>query len=147
MNVRPSSRESSQAPSSMFDLGRRCALNREDRCQSCPTVFARRAEDVEFDRVVQSLRPMREIRWDHDNLAGGHHDLLLAVVSEPELQCAFDHVCELLVVMGVARHRVALLEADLSEHNPFARDDPSRDRSLHGFGRLVLPPVVNRLHS
>src|SRR6516164_1058965 len=109
-------------------------------------VFARWAEDVEFHRVVQSLRPMRQIRWDNDNLAGGHHDLLLTVVSEPEFQRAFDHVRELLVVMGVARHRLTLLEADLSEHDPLARDDPSRDRPLHGFGRLVLPPVVNRLY-
>src|SRR6516162_1523527 len=99
MNVRLRPRESSQASSSGFDLGYRCGSIAKIGVSLVQPVFARRAEDVEFDRVVQSLRPMREIRWDHDNLAGGHHDLLLAVISEPELQCAFDHVCELLVVM------------------------------------------------
>jgi hypothetical protein len=60
--------------------------------------------------VVQSLRPMRQIRRDNDDLAGGHHHFLLPVVSKPEFQCALDHIRELLVVMGVARHRIALLE-------------------------------------
>src|SRR6478735_6780244 len=47
--------------------------------------------------------------------------------------------------MGVAWHRIALPETNFAKHNPFAGDDPTRDRSLHGFGRLILPSIMSRL--
>ena len=74
-------------------------------------------EDVEFHGVVQRFRPVRQIRRNEDNIADGHHDLVLVTVSESEFQHALDldGVSVMFAFMCMARHRIALLEADLAD--------------------------------
>jgi len=48
-------------------------------------------------------------------------------------------VRELFDFEWVARHRVALLEADLAKRNPLARDALPRSRSLGAWAGLILP--------
>jgi hypothetical protein len=47
-------------------------------------------EDFEFHRVAQCLHPMRQIRRNADDRAGGDPHLVLVIASEPESQRVFD---------------------------------------------------------
>ena len=88
-------------------------------------------EDFDFRCVAQCHHPVRQIRRNND-LAGRHPRLVLVIASEPEFQRVFDFE-------WMARHRVALLEADLAKRNPLARDALPRSRLLRAWAGLILP--------
>jgi hypothetical protein len=90
-------------------------------------------EDFDFRCVAQCHHPVRQIRRNDDVVAGRHPRLVLVIASEPEFQRVFDACAE-----WMARHRVALLEADLAKRNPLARDALPRSRSLRAWAGLIL---------
>jgi hypothetical protein len=81
-------------------------------------------------------------RWQEQHLAGAHHDFLGLVLANPEMQRALDDVCELFVVMLMARHDAALLQIDVRQHHPIARDQPPRERAVHFLLGHGVPGVA-----
>src|SRR5439155_551522 len=86
------------------------SMRRQLVVRSGQPVLARRAEHVHVERVLEGERAVREERWDHDDLAGAHRELLGAVLAEPEMQRPLEHVGDLLVLVRVSRHVIVLLE-------------------------------------
>src|SRR5438067_6635176 len=84
---------------------------------------------------------MRQVRGNGEHFARSDVDLLLAVLAEVKAQGPFQDVGDLLVLVLVARHHGALLQIDVREHHPIARDHPAADALAQLLRRHRFPPV------
>ena len=91
-------------------------------------------------RVSSSAkRAVRQVRRNHQHFARAHDDLTLPVRAQQKLQRALEDVCDLLVLVRVPRHVVALLEIYVRDHHALARDQPPREAALQRLERQFRP--------
>src|SRR5205823_2603092 len=112
-------------------------------------VLARRTEDVDIERVLERFGFVRHIGWYVQHFAGSDHELLRAVLADPEAQRALEYVRYLLVVMRMFRDDAAFLQVHVRKHDSVARNQAPVERlgyflawhvvpAVPGHGRLVL---------
>ena len=106
-------------------------------------VGARRIEYIKIDRVLHGFRPVRHVRRDGQHLAGVHHDLFAV---NPELQCAFQNIGELLVVMTVQRDDAALLHQDPRHHDVVTHHKLALQQRVQVFQIDRMPGNVFQFH-
>src|SRR5258708_29507979 len=80
-------------------------------------VGAGRSEDVEIERVFERPGFVRHVGGDAKNFAGAD-DYLFAINGE--FQCAFENVCELLVVVMMKPDLTAFFEEHAGYHELLA---------------------------
>jgi hypothetical protein len=57
-----------------------------------------------------------------ENLAGSYCDLLLTVLSDPELQLSLEDVADLLVLMEMPGDQATLGQVDVGQHDTLTGD-------------------------
>jgi hypothetical protein len=105
-------------------------------------VRSRRSEDVEVDCIHHRFRFVRHVGGDSQDFAGIDHD---DATVDPELQCAFQDVGELLVVMAVLGDDAALLEQDAGDHDFLADYELALEQGVQVFEFDCAPWDVLRL--
>ena len=114
----------------------------EVRVVAAEPVFAARREDVEHERVLERLHPMRDAAGDADALPRA--DLALRLADD-EPQPPGDDRRDLLVRMVVEWDDRPGRQADLREGHRVAVQHPAPDPRTELLARLVLP--ANHLHT
>src|SRR5689334_18550378 len=104
-------------------------------------VLSRRTEDVDVECILQRLRLVRHIGWDVQHLAGADDDFLLLIFADPESQCTFEDVRQLLVLVRVLGNDATLLEIHVSEHHAVAGDELAIEQIRHLLSRKIFPSI------
>src|SRR5229473_8593512 len=89
-------------------------------------VLSRRIEYIDVESVFERHRAMRQVRRDHEYFTGADNQLALPIRPEVKLQRAFEDVSDLLVLMRMPRHVIALLEVHMGNHHAIAGDQAAR---------------------
>ena len=87
---------------------------------------------------------MRQVRWDHEDFAGTDDQLAFIMRTQPEMQCAFEDIGDLLIFVRVPGHIVALLEINVRDHHALARDEAARNGAFQRLSGQVVPAIVMR---
>src|SRR5262245_35825862 len=124
--------------------GRRLGRPTEIGVRPVEPVLPRWREDVDVQGRLERFRPVREIRWEMQDLARSDVDDLRLVLSQPETQDALEDVGDLLVLVRVPRDDAALVEVDVRQHQPVAADQPPVEERVELILRQVVPAVARR---
>src|SRR5688500_13117647 len=108
-------------------------------------VLPRRAEDVDIERVLESLRLVRHVRWDVQYLARRDDQLVASSLADPEAQRSLEDVGELLVLVRMRRDDAALLQVDVGEHHALTGDEAPVEKIGDLLLRHVAPAVPGDL--
>src|SRR5665213_1658705 len=106
-------------------------------------VCPRRAEHIDIERVFESLCTVRDIGWNVQNFACSNDHFFSTVLTNPEVQCSFEYVRQLLVVMRMLWYDCALVEVHMCNHHVIARNDSSGDCVGNGLLRHVVPAKMS----
>src|SRR6476646_2812961 len=106
-------------------------------------VLADRAEQIEFEGVLERFRLVFHPRRDVQHLALAHRNLFAA---DEKLEGTLQDVGHLLALVRVVRHDAATLQIDLRKHLALAGHDLPRQHLGHFFeGDFVPSMETNRL--
>src|ERR1700722_8261428 len=92
---------------------------------SIEPVLARRIEHIHIEGVLEGQCPMRQVRWNYQDLARTHGDLFGPVLSQPKVQRTLEDIGDLFILVGMTRHLVALRKVDVRDHHALARNQSS----------------------
>src|SRR5207244_11682117 len=107
-------------------------------------VFPWWVEHVHVEGILECAGLVRHMARQVQHLARANHDLLGSVRTYKELECPFQDVRELLVLVRVSRDHAPFFQVDVREHHAVARDQAPRQPLVQLLARNVLPSIPCR---
>ena len=84
---------------------------------------------------------MENVRRNVQDFAGANEQFLRFVVTNPELETAFEDVRQLFVLVLVLGNDASLFQVHVRQHHPVARDQATVEEWRHGLARNVVPGI------